>query len=280
MSRGGRGGGRGGARKNQPDFAWDDEETTPIFAANKPAPTFPPIHLPVPRPLSKSEVSSARHYLSFRARSHASPYFATLDSASLTDEKGKVSKRAGFDPFNDQESYSKKFQKKVRTVPEMGGREYNLEFFPKELWGLLDPKRKHPLWKTLDEGEQVKAKKVKRKRLQQGDEDGEKEAESGDESDAGAMGKKETKKAKTRKRDPTTKNASQKRGLDAEDDYPDDQEDEDGEGSDEPQDSEFDDDDDDEEGNDYNAEQYFEGGDDDEMGDDGGGDGGDEGGTF
>ena len=198
-----------------------------------------------------------------------------LDPSSLADEKGKVDKRAGFDPFNDQDAYSKKFEKKIRTEPELGGREYALQFFPKELWPLLDPKRRNPLWETLDENDNLKSRKRKRKAAQPA-EDEHRQRESDEESDVVVTGRRQHNAAKSRKKDPTSKPAPQKQGLDAEDDYPDDQNnDEDGEDNDEPEDSDFDEDD--EDADDYNAEQYFEDGEDDDYGDDGGGDGGDEG---
>jgi hypothetical protein len=53
------------------------------------------------------------------------PYCSILDPSAIADEKtGKVLKRAGFDPFNDQEKYSAKYHKKKRAVPELGGRDY------------------------------------------------------------------------------------------------------------------------------------------------------------
>ncbi|RMZ91557.1 hypothetical protein DV736_g1220, partial [Chaetothyriales sp. CBS 134916] len=198
MSRGGRGGGSG-RQKNQPDFSWDDEEQAPAAPnAHRPPPTFPRLDLPVPRPLDAWEGASVKAYLSFRTRCHNSPFYSTLDPSTQTDDKGKVDKRAGVDPFNDQDVYSKRFERRKRTEPDLSGRRdgYSLQFFPKELWPLLDPKHKHPL-------------------------------------------------------------ANQKRGLDAEDDYPEDQNDDEegGEDDDEPQDSEYDEDD--EDMNDYNAEQIM-----------------------
>ena len=69
------------------------------------------------------------HYLSFRKRVHNGPYFATLDPSSVADEKtGTTLKRAGFDPFLDQETYSSKNHKKKRAVPDLkgAGREYGM----------------------------------------------------------------------------------------------------------------------------------------------------------
>ena len=70
-----------------------------------------------------------KHYLSFRTRVRNGPYYAILDPSSVADEKtGKTLKRAGFDPFTDQERYSLKFEKKRRSVPDLkgAGREYGM----------------------------------------------------------------------------------------------------------------------------------------------------------
>lgn len=121
--RGGRGGKRG------PDLSWEDaDENAPKDAElskKMPGPRFPPIKLKVPRPIDASERGSADAYLRFRDLARKGPYFAILDPSHLTDEKtGKVHKRVGFDPFNDQEKYSAKFHRRKRTVPDLSTREY------------------------------------------------------------------------------------------------------------------------------------------------------------
>jgi DNA-directed RNA polymerase III subunit Rpc31 len=152
-----------------------------------------------------------------------------------------------------------------------------LQFFPKELWHTIDPKRKHPLWRTVD-GPLAGARPQKRKRpipanTEQGHAQNEEEHNSDEDSDVVVTGRRKHNAAKSRKTDPTTKSATQKQGLDAEDDYPDadPDNDDDGDVEDQPQDSEFDESDVD--NDDYNAEQYFDAGDDDDFGiDEGGGD--------
>ena len=203
--------------------------------------------------------------------------YSVLDPSNFTDEKGKVDKRAGFDPFNNQETYTTKLQHKKRTIPDLTGYTPALQFFPKELWHTVDPKRKHELWKTVD-GPLVGAKSKKRKRpippsTEPGQAKNEDEQNSDEDSDVVVIGRRKHNAAKSRRADPTTKPVKQKTGLDAEDDYPDADPDneEDGDAEDVPQDSEFEDSEDD--GDDYNAEQYFDAGDDDDMGvDEGGGD--------
>jgi len=172
-----------------------------------------------------------------------------------------------------------------------------LQTFPQELWSTLDPKRKHPLWQTVDNAALLDAprKNLKRRRetLAVGDDEDDGKDQAGsedgndtDESDPLLSGarrpRNSAKAAKGRRRDPTTKKSGEKSGLDAEDDYPDDEGrenddlDDDGEGEDEPMDSEFEESDDGG-GDDYNAEQYFDTGENDDD-DFGGGD--DDGGTY
>ncbi|KAK5271568.1 DNA-directed RNA polymerase III subunit C31 [Exophiala xenobiotica] len=340
MSRGGRGGGKRG-----PDLSWDDEESldTPSVS-NKPQETFPtryraeanrrlqkPIDIPVPRPISSDEALALKSHRDFRKRVRNGPYYSVLDPSSVADEKtGKVLKRAGFDPFNDQEKYTAKYHKKKRAVPDLTGRDYALRYFPHELWPMLDPRRKNPLWKTtdidFDTETNAPRKNLKRKRaiiVDDAEDDDEARAnDEGNDTDASdpllsgtRRSRNSTKAAKRRREDPTTKKTGEKRGLDAEDEFSDeeitpksprgkknkdkgsDDEDDDDDdvdehhdndnpdatdeddesGDDEPVDSEFEESDDGD-GDDYNAENYFDTGEGDE--DDYGAGGDDEGGTF
>jgi len=254
--------------------------------------------------------------------------YAVLDSSSFTDNKGKVDKRAAFDPFTDQEKYSAKYHKRKRTVPELRGRNYGrdgydlaclhldwvivlrahfaaLKYFPHELWSTLDPKREHPLWKTVEPESGTTARLRKRKRaLLLEDEDDVPESQtavagaaaasglaasqSDNDSDSDALvtsgRRKQRDLTRPRRGNPTTNAAKQKQGLDAEDDYPDvepNENDDDGAGGgdDEPVDSEFSESDDGD-GDDYNAENYFDPGEGDDDDGGGGGGGDDDGGYY
>ncbi|KAK5064605.1 hypothetical protein LTR84_000439 [Exophiala bonariae] len=296
--RGGRGGGKRG-----PDLSWEDVQEVPSGQATptekkKPTPRFPKRTFNVPRPISTNELAGVKSYLSFRDAVHKGPYYSVLQSSNLTDDKGKVHKRAGFDPFNDQEKYTAKYQRKKQTVPDLSTRQHLLHTFPQELWSTLDPQRKDPLWATVENAALLDAprKNLKRRReaLPEDDDDGRNPAgsdnEDGNDTDASdpllsgsRRPRNSTKAAKERRDDPTTKKAREKSGLDAEDDYPDDEGrdnddlDEERDGEDEPMDSEFEESDDGG-GDDYNAEQYFDTGENDD--DDFGGGGDDDGGTY
>jgi DNA-directed RNA polymerase III subunit RPC7 len=276
-----RGGRYGGGGKKGPEAPEVEDDGPVSITASKPAPTFPELKLPVPKPLVESELDAVSKFLSFRNRARNGPFYAVLDPSEQTDETGKVAPRAGFDPFNDQDVYSSRFQKKRRTVPDVTSQSFALHLFPKELWSVLDPRRKNIAWSSIDPNEVGAPKTRKRKRRASITVDGQPENaeqaavnESDEDSDAIQSGRKKHDAEKSRRGE---RDAKQRRGLDAEDDYPegDKDGDEDGEGDEEPQDSEFDESEDDD--NDYNAENYFDAGDDDDMGgddDDGGGGGG------
>jgi len=262
MSRGGRGG-RGG-RRTGPDLSWEDE---PIIADNKkPEPLFPELNPPLstPKPLSDDEIERVNDYLAFRETIRNGPLYAVLKTNSFTDEKGQRNKRAGFDPFTGMEKYSARFEKPLRTMPDLSKKTYHLPFYPRELWPALDPawrKRKS----VADPTTSSAAKKHKRTLAELIPEDEDPEDEDEDAPIAST---------KRRKRAPKkTSDEQEKSGLEAEDDIPDVDpaggDDDDGLGS-ELSDAVFSDD----EGGDYAAEGYF----DDGMGDDGYGDDGDAGG--
>ncbi|OAL37824.1 hypothetical protein AYO20_03001 [Fonsecaea nubica] len=257
MSRGGRGRGRGGGGRKGPlppelDFD-DDDDISLAPTEKKPQALFPvpqtvltgalskllqDIDLPVPRPPTSRELAAVSRYLSFRTRTRNGPYFATLDPSSIADEKtGTTLKRAGFDPFNDQDKYTAKYHKKKRTLPDLkgSGREYALKYFPQELWPLLDPEKKSPLWLSADIDVTTNTpnrKSLKRKRevlVLEDDEEGEdasakiadEEGNDTDDSDPLLSGSRRarTAKAAKKKRRRRETESREKRGLDAEDDF-------------------------------------------------------------
>ena len=134
------------------------------------------------------ERNAVKMYLQMRQKTHNSPYYATLDPSSVADERtGKTLKRAGFDPFNDQDRWTTRYEKKKRSVPELhgegrvygtsslrqnlalpwagtdGGGYADLRYFPKELWSTLDPKRESHMWSTLPSPADTPKPKSKRK---------------------------------------------------------------------------------------------------------------------
>lgn len=234
---------------------------------------FPELSPPLstPKPLSDDEIERVNDYLAFREAIHNGPLYAVLQTNSFTDDKGRLNKRAGFDPFTGMEKYSARFDKPKRTMPDLSKRTYHLSFFPRELWSTLDPDHKSPAWKKRKpaaNAADITASASKKRKRALADIASDDEGSEDPDEDAPVAATKRRKRAPKK-----TGDDQEKSGLEAEDDIPDiDQagaDDDDGLGS-ELSDAVFSDD----EGGDYAAEGYF----DDGMGEDGYGDDGDAGG--
>ena len=283
-----------GPKKQGPDLSWADEDLTdPNDRQNRavsppsniPGPTFPPRSqkniIRTPKPLSPSEKRAVDAQLKFRQRCREGPLFTVLDRNGLlvdgVKRKSEEAKRRGFDPFEQQERYSTRHVKRVRTEPDLGpsGRGdygYTLSMFPEELWGVLDPERRLPDWENVKEDSVAYAslgRRPIRKRRRKGldyerlDREqavtGEVEAEGEESEDEDAI------KAggRRKRRKEAGGEPGQRQGMDAEDDIDAEavaDELDDDAGSDEPADSEYSEESD---AADYNAEQYFDAGEDD-----------------
>ena len=156
-----------------------------------------------------------------------------------------------------------------------------LRFFPRELWSTLDPAKKNPAWQTLPpklQRPRQAAKpllKCKRPVVEESDTEGEHASSDSDAVVTASRRNRENSLGASNKKQKTnnpTQRHGQKAGLEAEDDIPDveQNEDEGDEAEDVPQDSDFSESDEDG-GDDYNAEQYFDDGERDDV-DDAGGD--------
>ena len=77
-----------------------------------------------PKPLSPSERSSVNEYRRFRDLMRDGPLYTVLDPSSLTDQDGKVNKRAGMDPFEGMPTYINRYKKPKRTLPDLSGMPY------------------------------------------------------------------------------------------------------------------------------------------------------------
>ncbi|KAB5532506.1 DNA-directed RNA polymerase III, subunit Rpc31 [Coniochaeta sp. 2T2.1] len=261
MSRGGRGGGDN-PWANDPNFQGVD---------GRPSELFPPYNVPVAAPLTKKEEKQVSYFLLFREQVHDGPLYThtrtfTADTTEPTRVYGQeqINKRYGLknkatvDPFLAMPTYSQRFIKQERALPDLADRPFAKEFFPPELHA------------TLDGEDTPAAGGAKRRRL-----NGKKTL---------ALSNITSLRTAADIFMPDQDQAKALELLDklGDDDNPDellldDDDDwvrtnEDGEEAvDDPED-EFDDESD----NDYNAEQYFEGGDADEDYDDGGDGGGEE----
>ncbi|KAJ5921259.1 III C31 subunit of DNA-directed RNA polymerase [Penicillium verhagenii] len=206
--------------------------------------------VPWARKLSAKEQNEVDHYRTLRERDQEGPHYSVLDSSSSSAKKGSAA-RVNFDPFTGMPSYSGRYQKKRRMLPQIEptGRpyEYIMKYFPRELWQTIQPTFRPDV--DLDGYKPMAGSSGMKRGFEDdeddGDDDTKKKREAGDGDEEGD-------------------------GEGEEGDLLDEEE-----GQEEWEEENDFEDDEDEMGGDYNAEQYFDGGDDD-YGDDDGGDGGGE----
>ncbi|KAI9777959.1 MAG: hypothetical protein M1839_008494 [Geoglossum umbratile] len=141
MSRGGRGGWRGGrlggagkiAGADVP-WAWDPD----LKLDYTPSQLYPPVPPPVPTSLTRSERLQVSLYRHLRDRIHEGPLYTVLGDSHRIGTKGP-SGAGQIDPFEGVPTYSMRYMKKKRKLPRLDTRPYVVKFFPKELWSTLDP---------------------------------------------------------------------------------------------------------------------------------------------
>lgn len=100
-------------------------------------PLQPPI-APKPRPHESAQVT---HYRRLRERIHEGPLYTVLGDAARVG-KNRPPAGALFDPFEGMQTYTRKYKKQRNKIPRLDTRPYVLKFFPKELWGVIDPAHK------------------------------------------------------------------------------------------------------------------------------------------
>ncbi|KAI9645332.1 DNA-directed RNA polymerase III subunit C31 [Ciborinia camelliae] len=240
--RGGRGGARGGGGIK--GATWEHDASLKLdFTPNDDYPRHP--NLKRPSPLTPQERTQVKYYRTLRDKIHRGPLYThstkrdidaptkTFGEKQFNEQYGRQTK-SDFDPFLGVETYSMKYQRKKRAIPLVSGMNFNKEFYPKELWSVLDGE------------EEAKVAKDNAALAAMGDEDP---------------------SERTRALLAKIERATGVEGADGEG------EDMGEEEIEEEQDNDYEDDEEDM-GGDYDAEQYFENGedDDDDGGDGGGGD--------
>lgn len=78
-----------------------------------------------PPPLSKKEQDQVNHFLAFRKEIHDGPTYAIIGNTSQI-ERYATFDAAQVDPFEGLPTYSNKYKKKQRTLPDLGGRSYGM----------------------------------------------------------------------------------------------------------------------------------------------------------
>ncbi|AEO67286.1 uncharacterized protein THITE_2116185 [Thermothielavioides terrestris NRRL 8126] len=121
-----------------------------IVLDGKPSELFPPYDVPKAPALTKKEEKQVSYFLLFREQCQDSPLYTqapartqplgtrrTYGQDQLNKRYGQISK-ATVDPFTAVPTYSHKFQKPPRTLPDLASRPFAKEFFPPELHATLD----------------------------------------------------------------------------------------------------------------------------------------------
>ncbi|QIW95101.1 hypothetical protein AMS68_000619 [Peltaster fructicola] len=262
MSRGGRGGGRGGysgppgSKLNHGTVPF---EIDPLLLArveelHKTSGIFPRMHVPRPRPVTRAELASVEAYRELRAKRQLGPYYFPSTSHDLSrrskrQRTGRDSERSTFNAFEDQKTYLavQDDMRRAFKEAEYSKLPFPKDLLPKELWGVCGIADGSQYWPNM-RGDHKSLLSMKQKLARIDDaEEAEEEPEELEEKDP-----------------------------DDSDKEPNEDEDKDDAASD--RDDDFEDAEDDMAA-DYNAEQYFDGGEDDndDAGHgDGGGGGGDD----
>ncbi|RSL77617.1 hypothetical protein BHE90_011391 [Fusarium euwallaceae] len=150
MSRGGRGGGRGGrggGRGGRPNVPWDTGEEPDA----RPSELFPPYVVPTARQLATTEKAAVQHHLLLRRQIHASPLYTSKRTAlndptvprkhygqAQANARFGVKSKASLDPFTAVPTYSHKFVREERALPDWSNRPVCRELFPSELYDTID----------------------------------------------------------------------------------------------------------------------------------------------
>ncbi|KAF2738060.1 hypothetical protein EJ04DRAFT_67859 [Polyplosphaeria fusca] len=163
--RGGRGGARGAsarpaAASADTDFDLDKFLTGAEGLMKKPSERFPEHAPPLAAPPTDHGRRVFKHMIANRERLRAAPFYTQLDNGRTTGLKrkrdGPVPTEASlFNTFSDNQTYSSKYYKVRRRLPEQNTRPYVKPFFPRELGDVIGPDG------TIDGDDQKKRKVLK-----------------------------------------------------------------------------------------------------------------------
>jgi DNA-directed RNA polymerase III subunit RPC7 len=230
--------------------------------------------VPQAAPLSKKEDKQVSYFLLFREQAHDGPLYTQTRTTDVNDgeptrtygqdqinQRYGVKNKGTVDPFLSMPTYSQRFNKQERALPDLASRPFAKEFFPAELHATLEG----------EDGGDAKRRKTNKKTLALSNITALKTAEelflpeTQQRELAEAMGQ-------NKAMEMLEKIENNEGGVDEtfleddDDDWVRPTNNEDGEDGDQEEDDEFDD----ESGDDYNAEQYFEGNQDEDDYEDGG----------
>ncbi|KAK5996989.1 hypothetical protein PT974_02338 [Cladobotryum mycophilum] len=127
--RGGGRGGRGGGRGGRPALPWDDTDEPDA----RPSELFPPYVIPTARNLSSIEHNGVQYFLLLHPSAPLKTY-GRDQMNSLYDIRSKAS----VDPFTAVPTYSQRFSRQERALPDWSARPICREMYPAELIDTVD----------------------------------------------------------------------------------------------------------------------------------------------
>ncbi|KAJ4422172.1 DNA-directed RNA polymerase III subunit C31 [Gnomoniopsis sp. IMI 355080] len=264
MSRGGRGGFRGGKKSNVP---WEEDKNLKVDYT--PSETFPPYNVPIANPVTNREKDQVRSFLLFREQVHDGPFYTATRSYNSFTASGATTPRAygqeqinqrygvnskgTVDPFTAVDMPTSRMKRPERALPDFGDRPFSTHLFPPELHITLNDED-HPGGATKNKSRKKKTMTLSKVTTLRTAEEifhmPDIEGETAEDKQ---------KKLLEQLAQLDENAAEDEEGFDLDDEQ----------GYEEEMDEVYDD----EDGGDYDAELYFDGGDNDDM-DDGGGDDG------
>lgn len=122
------------------EVSWEYDEEMENAVSSKPQETFPAMDIPPTRPPTYNEKLQVECFRSLRKRIHDGPLYTVLGD-DMKVGKQQLSRGARFNPFTGMPTYAQKYKRLSRRYANFSTRTYSLQFFPQELWEVIDPSR-------------------------------------------------------------------------------------------------------------------------------------------
>lgn len=125
---------------------WSDNPD--LSADHRPVELFPEYNVPKPAPIDSHEQRLVDYFLLVREQIHSGPLYTQARTSNTTTTRAygqdqinaryREQSKATVDPFTSMPSYSRRFEKNARALPDLSERPFALEIFPPELRPLLE----------------------------------------------------------------------------------------------------------------------------------------------
>ncbi|PON25906.1 hypothetical protein TGAM01_v205343 [Trichoderma gamsii] len=150
--RGGGRGGRGGGRGGRPGLPWDDTDEPDARPSELfPSFSYQPYVVPTSRNLNATEYNGVQYFLLLRHQIHSSPLYTSKRTSLIDPDAPRktygrdqmnalydIRSKASVDPFSAMPTYSQRFSRPERALPEWSSRPVCREMYPPELLDTVD----------------------------------------------------------------------------------------------------------------------------------------------